>query len=164
MNSGDPPSLKDPTFQHTPPFLACFPCTLPVPVPDMRLATGLATFVLVAAVAAREQRDEGGVAGDVKYIRCQACEHFVHALHTAIDNAAQAKPKLGEEDVVGLMKASCQPHTEEGAWLRSLDLVEDDSTRSLVLVAEAEDGPCNRECRTVELACNALLEEGWEGE
>ena len=54
------------------------------------------------------------------------------------------------------IEAVCKPESDGGAWLRAVDLVEDGD--ALRLVAQATDGPCERECATVTLACEAALE------
>ena len=52
---------------------------------------------------------------------------------------------------------------DEGAWLKFLDMVETDAQR-IKVERQPEDGPCGSECKTLALACQQLLEEGWENE
>ena len=35
---------------------------------------------------------------------------------------------------------------------------------NILLRRQLEDGPCGVECRTIQLACQALMDEGWEME
>lgn len=108
-------------------------------------------------------RDGTGLGSDVRYIRCETCEALVGALHSRIsaDKKAAKKP-LSEAAVHTVVEEACKADAPMGAWLRSIDLVED-GTR-LTLVKQGQEGPCGSECQTLVLACEALLEEGWENE
>ena len=115
------------------------------------------TLALFAAplCAAKEE----GVAADVKFIRCQTCEFLVGALHSQVK---ASKKRLGESEVHSMVEKVCKHAETEGAWLRSLDMVEDG--RQIRLERQPHDGPCGKECLTISLACEKLLEEGWENE
>lgn len=116
-----------------------------------------APFIVAVATAAES-------AGDVKYIRCETCDGLVSAVHAELTKGHGSKKKTvtSEADVMKVIEQVCAPDTDVGAWLRSVDLVEDSDR--LRLVGQAEDGPCGSECATVRRACEALLEEGWENE
>ena len=105
-----------------------------------------------------------GVASDVKYIKCEVCQHFVEAAHAAV--AAKRKTagaSLSEDDVSGIIAKSCKANTREGAWMRSIDLEESSDGGSLRLVKQKGEGPCEAECMTIALACEAIA-EGMENE
>lgn len=105
------------------------------------------------------QVEEVGVPSDVKYIRCHTCEHLVTALHEQM----KAPDKRPDESAVQLkIEKACKHGEAEGAWLRSLDMVENEET--IRLEKQPQDGPCGKECLTIALACQRLLEEGWENE
>ena len=62
-----------------------------------------------------------------------------------------------------MIESVCDPTKDEGAWLKFLDMVETDAQR-IKVERQPEDGPCGSECKTLALACQQLLEEGWENE
>ena len=110
-----------------------------------------------------------GVASDVKYIRCETCRALVTALHERMAALKKSKHhRLDEDSVQSKIEMACQPQEEEGEWLRYLDMVESDTPdaadRFLRLERQRLDGPCEKECATIRLACSKLLEEGWENE
>lgn len=112
--------------------------------------------MLLAHVAAAAD----GVPTDVKYIRCGVCESLAAEVHSHVQKTPDVRKS--EASIVTALEQSCDPTSDAGAWMRSIDLVELEGR--LVLVRQEEDGPCNRECATIKLACRALLEEGWETE
>ena len=112
---------------------------------------------------ASAQTPSAGVPSDVKHIRCETCESLVSAAHRRFAELRKGSKKaLSEEDAMSVVETVCDPEADGGAWLRSLDLQE--QGRRLRLVKQAEDGPCGVECATLRLACQALMEEGWENE
>jgi hypothetical protein len=119
---------------------------------------------LVVAAAAAAAAAEAGVASDVKYIKCEVCEHLVNALHAQVAALRKKADGLGEGKIDALIESVCKPEEEAGAWLRMIDLVEMSGGQFLRIVRQREDGPCGQECATVAMACSALLEEGWENE
>ena len=70
----------------------------------------------------------------------------------------RAGGSTSEEAIHAQIEAVCKPESDGGAWLRAVDLVEDGD--ALRLVPQKTDGPCERECATVTLACEAPLEGG----
>ena len=94
---------------------------------------------------------------DVKYVKCAACEAAIAELHKQVAKA-RAGGSTSEEAIHAQIEAVCKPESDGGAWLRAVDLVEEGD--ALRLVAQATDGPCERECATVTLACEAALEGG----
>jgi len=120
-------------------------------------------WLMAVSVAGAE---EVGVPGDIKYIKCEVCESLVGALHSHVATARlkDRHSMKSESDVQEVVEQACKAETPVGEWLRSIDLVEDDAAGRLKLERQKTDGPCGKECRTVALACEALLEEGWENE
>jgi len=51
----------------------------------------------------------------------------------------------------------CLPLKPEGEWVAKIDLVQEGS--QLLLATQPEAGHCRRECRTVEQACNDVLDK-----
>lgn len=49
------------------------------------------------------------------------------------------------------------PLKPEGSWVGQIDLVKDGTT--LMLATQPHDGKCRRECRTVERACEDVLDK-----
>lgn len=122
-------------------------------------------FVTIALIA--QQSPASGVTSDVKYIRCATCEAAVNAAHKGFSAMREkSKKPASEEQAQQLIERICKPEEDEGAWLRAIDLVEQESIegdRRLALVAMDTDGPCGQECQTVALACEAVL-DGVENE
>ena len=121
----------------------------------MHASVSIILSLLHAATAA------DGVPGDVKYIKCEVCEKLVTSLHSHL--AKQGKLS-SEAAAMAAIETACQADAAAGAWMRFIDLVEDTEHRRLHLVDQDKDGPCEKECRTIALACSAVLEEGWENE
>lgn len=109
------------------------------------------TFVISLA-SADEARGS-----DVRYIKCDTCEALIEAiLDSVASEKRNSKKKLSEERLGDIVERVCKPETDEGAWLRSIDLVE--AGDKLRLQRQTEDGPCGTECRTLQLACGAVVE------
>ena len=115
--------------------------------------------LLVLMAAATGQTS--GVASDVRYLKCAACQHLVEAAHASLARERQQGASLSEDDVAAIIDRSCKPDTKEGAWLSKIDLVERDG--KLLLVEQAQPGPCEQECMTIAMACDAVV-EGMENE
>ncbi|EOD11052.1 hypothetical protein EMIHUDRAFT_120421, partial [Emiliania huxleyi CCMP1516] len=131
---------------------------MPRTTPQPLLALAAALLSVASA-----QTPSAGVPSDVKHIRCETCESLVSAAHRRFAELRKGSKKaLSEEDAMSVVETVCDPEADGGAWLRSLDLQE--QGRRLRLVKQAEDGPCGVECATLRLACQALMEEGWENE
>ena len=123
----------------------------------------LAVVAALLRLAACLPEDEAAVSSDVKYIRCGLCQQLITAVHESV-TAARKKSKakrLSEESIQMIIESACNPSTEAGAWLKFLDMTETDGGK-IQIERQAEDGPCGRECRTLGMACEQLMEEGWE--
>jgi len=110
--------------------------------------------------------------GDLKYIRCGVCEELASALHERVEvirTASQAQRKKLTETQVGevidgvcnadLSKGGAAPqHTPDAgnAWMRHLDVVEQDG--QLKLVKQKDLGACRRECKTIAASCQDQLD------
>ena len=68
--------------------------------------------------------------------------------------------KLTEDDILKVLKRTCDPLTPEGEWLASLDIVP--SGNVLQLVKQTSYGLCRVECRTIALVCQTVLDESEE--
>lgn len=108
--------------------------------------------------------------GDIPYIRCSVCDELALQLHAAAGRMVKElgpkrQPKrrletssnLGglEEQVETMLTEICNVEKTAGKWLRNYDISKAGSALSLV---KRKPGKCRRECRTVEKACNAVLE------
>lgn len=126
------------------------------------------SIVLLAALlhVACLPDDEAAVAADVKYIKCDTCRQLVAAVHeqVAAERKKSKAKKLSEDSIQTIIESACKPSTEAGAWLKFVDMVESEKDGRIRVEKQAEDGPCGRECKTVGMACEQLLEEGWENE
>ena len=107
--------------------------------------------------------DDAAVPSDVKYIRCGVCQQLITAVHEQVAAAKKKSKskKLSEESIQTIIESACKPSAEAGAWLKFLDMAETDGGR-IQVERQAEDGPCGRECKTLGMACEQLMEEGWE--
>ena len=122
----------------------------------------LPAVALLAVLPPGPESAARGVASDVKYIKCAACEAAVTAAHELFTQPreAGAARAQSEEEAHQLVEQLCKPEAEEGAWMRAIDLVEqqvDGGGRRLALVKMEEDGPCGQECLTIAMACESLV-------
>jgi len=81
-------------------------------------------WCFVTVFCATSLASEAGVASDVKYIKCDTCKALVLAAHAQVGAARTGKAALSEEAVQVAVESMCKPETDEGAWLRRLDIVE----------------------------------------
>jgi hypothetical protein len=98
-------------------------------------------------------RSARGVQTDVKYILCEACEHVAEAV---VDALGAIEPPVTEVAVLDAMEALCNPREKVGRWMRSIDLKE----RGRKLKMEAQKGvqECSKECATISMACEEVVE------
>ena len=113
-------------------------------------------FLLAAATGSGEE--QCGVASDVRYIRCATCELLVAELHESFTSGGSSG-RSSEGAASALIEEACDPEAAAGGWLRSVDMVEDHLEQRISLQRQPLDGPCGRECQTVKMACEGLLEE-----
>lgn len=124
---------------------------------------------------------------DLEYISCDICiATILEGIRQTELMRIKAKGKLKELQVSDMMDNICDPQTEEGSWLNSLDfyssstgsMVEDNHDGSVVgswqrgfkdMVSTGNDyllifqhkyqGLCEEECLTAALSCERLMDE-----
>ena len=65
---------------------------------------------------------------DVKFIRCDACQHIAKAAHRSVAALRTAQPHwkpLTEEAIIEHLEQMCNPQGEQGEWILHLDVQED---------------------------------------
>jgi len=94
----------------------------------------------------------------VKYIQCDVCKETTKQMwRQSKAKKASQKGKIGEEELLDLTEAICDPFSEEGEWISFFDLVKSGS--SLKMVDKKEPGRCRRECETISKACSMVMQE-----
>lgn len=106
---------------------------------------------------------------DLKYISCGVCRKMVDI---AYDKAAELLEKRfkfqkkrkheatefdGEGAVQEFIEKMCNPLKPEGEWVGRIDLVKEGD--QLQLASQPMAGKCKKECRTVEAACDDILDK-----
>lgn len=96
---------------------------------------------------------------DTPFITCAACKALVRraAFVTKKQREALRTTKLTEEAILTSLSGLCDPDVEAGEWLHSYDMVE--QSRAIELKRMPTAGVCGVECRTIGLACSAVLNE-----
>jgi len=94
----------------------------------------------------------------VKYIQCDVCKETTKQMwRQSKAKKDSQKGKIGEEELLDLTEAICDPFSEEGEWISYFDLVKSGST--LKMVDKKEPGRCRRECETIAKACSMVMRE-----
>ncbi|GBG70731.1 hypothetical protein CBR_g8029 [Chara braunii] len=97
---------------------------------------------------------------DLKYIRCDVCEEVSKQLARQVkakrEEYSHKKKKLTEYEIIELAERICQIDRVEGEWITKLDMVQDGDR--IKLVEQEEPGVCNSECRTIQKACEEVVE------
>ena len=107
---------------------------------------------------------------DLKYIHCGVCRKMVEkALEKSTEllekRFQQLKKKRrkhettefdGEGAVQEYVEKMCNPLKPEGDWVGTIDLKHEGE--ALVLAQQPGFGKCQKECRTIEYACNEVLD------
>lgn len=110
------------------------------------------------------------IKSDLKYIRCEVCRMGVAVAYEKARSILEKRFKYqkkrkneavefdGEEAVQDFVEAMCDSDKPEGpgAWIRHLDLVA--SGDRLEVREHAGYGHCERECRTIERACEEFVD------
>ena len=116
----------------------------------------------VAVVAAKLDMEE-------PYVRCSVCEVMAIEAHkqaVAIGmKVAKQKSAGGTGETESLIESMvaklCDNKKKEGKWIRKMDIVKENN---MLVLDRKQLGVCNRECHTVEKACDGVLEEMQQGE
>lgn len=105
---------------------------------------------------------------DLKHIYCGVCRKMVdqayaHAtdiLDKRFSHSKKRKREVVDFDGEGALQTytetMCNPLKKEGEWVSKIDLVQEGD--ALLLASQPAAGKCRRECRTVEAACNEVLD------
>ncbi|CAE8644186.1 unnamed protein product [Polarella glacialis] len=98
------------------------------------------------------------VKSDVKLIACSTCKALARRLHSEMSKWDK-KTIASEEAIRSKVTQMCDSSSVSGAWLRELDMVESSDGKKIELKRQSSQGYCEVECKTIELACKAVLEE-----
>ena len=106
---------------------------------------------------------------DLKYIRCNVCRKMVEIAQAKSSELLQKRFKFqkkrkrdvtefdGEGAVQEFVEKMCNPLKPEGEWVGKIDLVQEGE--QLQLATQPSHGKCQKECRTIEYACEEVLDK-----
>mmetsp|Transcript_9208 Transcript_9208/g.20146 ORF Transcript_9208/g.20146 Transcript_9208/m.20146 type:complete len:309 (+) Transcript_9208:200-1126(+) len=109
------------------------------------------------------------IKGDLKHISCGVCRKMVELAYPRSQEILEKRFKHkkkraretvdfdGEAAIQEYVETMCLPLKPEGEWVSKIDIVQDGT--SLLLATQPSAGHCRRECRTVERACNDVLDK-----
>eukprot|EP00808_Paulinella_micropora_P028642 g47502.t1 len=100
---------------------------------------------------------------ELRYSQCVVCQELVKQLVRTVADMSEKEMKeagkrLSEEKVFELLDDVCRPTTEQGNWLRKLDL-QFSEEGSAQLVTKDVVGKCRTECTTFAKACEDVVHE-----
>lgn len=119
----------------------------------------LLSLLSAALAISTKTIDSRGLPSDVKYIKCETCNNLVIVAAESADKLEGTA--LTEIALYDLTESLCDPASVNGKWMREIDLVE--RVGRLRLIKQDGEQDCTRECRTIALACNSIM-EGYESE
>ncbi|XP_055824800.1 uncharacterized protein LOC129893316 [Solanum dulcamara] len=95
---------------------------------------------------------------DIPYIRCQVCEKLAYQLYHHVQNKqAEISPKkISEYQIIEISENVCNLKKQEADWILKVDIVEQGDR--LELVEQDSEGQCNSECKTIERACQDVMD------
>ena len=102
----------------------------------MSLLAALAAAAALAAPAhammpggfGRKKEPVPSIKSDVKYIRCDVCQHIAKAAHRSVGTLRKEQPHwkpLTEDSIIEHLEMMCNPQGEQGEWILHLDVQED---------------------------------------
>ena len=106
---------------------------------------------------------------DLKYIRCGVCRKMVGIAYEKAGELLEKRFKFqkkrkneatefdGEGAVQEFVEKMCNPLKPEGEWVGKIDLVQEGD--QLQLAQQPMAGKCQKECRTIEYACEQVLDK-----
>ncbi|KAL3744791.1 hypothetical protein ACJRO7_013973 [Eucalyptus globulus] len=96
---------------------------------------------------------------DVQYIKCQVCEKLASKLYRQVKNKRDqiSFQEIPEEQINEIARNLCNLEEEEAVWIRKIDIVEKGD--KLMLEEKNAEGYCNSECKTLQKACEEVIEE-----
>ena len=109
------------------------------------------------------------VKSDLKYIYCNVCRKMVEIAHEKaselLDKRFKFKAKRknemtefdGEGAVQEYLEKMCNPLKPEGEWVSKIDLIQEGD--QLQLGMQPSNGHCEKECRTIERACDDIIDK-----
>ncbi len=89
-----------------------------------------------------------------RYIQCDACMAMGESLYDQtmkIFSEKGGSKKTGEEPILELLEAICEPDSTTGEWINKLDIV--GSKGILKVQKKSNPGKCGKECRAVASVC-----------
>lgn len=95
---------------------------------------------------------------DIPYIKCQVCQKLASQLHNHVRNKqTQISPKkISEYEIIEIVENVCNLKKAEADWILLIDIVEKEDR--LELLEQDSEGQCNSECKTIERACQEVIE------
>ncbi|KAG5595594.1 hypothetical protein H5410_036826 [Solanum commersonii] len=95
---------------------------------------------------------------DIPYIRCQVCEKLAYQLYHHVQNKqAEISPKkMSEYQIIEISENVCNLKKQEADWILKIDIVEQGDR--LELIEQDSEGQCNSECKTIERACQDVMD------
>ncbi|XP_009802306.1 uncharacterized protein [Nicotiana sylvestris] len=95
---------------------------------------------------------------DIPYIKCQVCEKLAYQLYNQVQNKrAEISPKkISEYQIIEISENVCNLKKQEADWILKIDIVEQGDR--LELVEQDSEGQCNSECKTIERACQDVMD------
>ncbi|KAJ3691961.1 hypothetical protein LUZ60_012311 [Juncus effusus] len=95
---------------------------------------------------------------DIPFIKCQVCEKIAQQIHAQVQKKeAEISPKkVSEFEIIEISENVCNVKKQEADWMLQIDIVEKGD--KLELVEQGEEGHCNSECKTIEKACQEVIE------
>lgn len=95
---------------------------------------------------------------DIPYIRCQVCEKLAYQLYHHVQNKhAEISPKkISEYQIIEISENVCNLKKQEADWILKIDIVEKGDR--LELIEQDSEGQCNSECKTIERACQDVMD------
>ena len=95
---------------------------------------------------------------EIKYLKCPVCKVAAASLVDAVTIQRDKDPKtqLGDEKLIEMVEKACNPYADEGEWILRHDY-ERSEDKTLQLNRHDSYGKCNRECETIQQACDAVV-------
>jgi len=106
---------------------------------------------------------------DLKYIYCNVCRKMVEIAYEKSSELLEKRFKFkakrknevtefdGEGAVQEYLEKMCNPLKPEGDWVSKIDLIQEGE--QLQLGMQPTNGHCEKECRTIERACDDVLDK-----
>lgn len=107
--------------------------------------------------------DKSVIKSDLQHIGCDVCMRSVSLIHDRTEEARSKAPykKLKEEAIMEVIDNVCDIETENGMWMRMLNIEEykHNGRRYLRLTEPGGMSTCGRECGTIEKSCTNLFDD-----